>query len=191
DYGESVLPQALAAFAERHPAVEVAVRCDYSAPQLAALQAGELDLAVVYASGRHTKGEVLCIDPTVWVTSVAHAQHLRSPLPVASYFHSDWCKDYAMGSLDRQGWDYRVAFECDTSGGFQIAARTGLAVVPLSRSTIGPGCRELTAEEGFPVIDAACVVLHRTPRGTSPVIEGLAAMLREAFRPLATTGEMP
>ena len=82
---ESVLPQALAAFAERHPAVEVAVRWRLFRAAAGRPCGGGAGSGLVYASGRHTQGEVLCIDPTVWVTSVAHAQHLRSPLPVASY----------------------------------------------------------------------------------------------------------
>ncbi|HEX9857915.1 MAG TPA: LysR family transcriptional regulator [Paracoccaceae bacterium] len=188
EYGETVLPQALAAFAERHPAVEVTVRCDYSAPQLAALEAGELDLAVVFEWNRVTQGEVLCVDPTVWVTSIAHGQHQRRPLPVAAYFRSDWCREFAIQSLDRQGIEHRIAFECDTAGGFRIALRSGLAVAALSRSTIPPGCRELTAEDGFPIVDSSCVVLRRNPRGSSPAIDGLAEMIRLAFRPLAATG---
>jgi DNA-binding transcriptional LysR family regulator len=184
DYGESVLPRALAGFATRHPGVEVSVRCDYSVPQMAALEADLLDLAVVFESGDATKGEVICVDPTVWVSSVTHEQHLCKPLPVANYFHSGWCKEYAMAALDRSGVDYRVAFECDTSGGMQIAVRSGLAIAPLSRSTIPAGCRELTQEDGFGVVDASSVVLYLNPRGASEAARGLAAELRAAFRPL-------
>jgi DNA-binding transcriptional LysR family regulator len=185
EYAETVLPRALAAFSERHPAVEVMVRCDFSAPQVAALMADELDLAVVYDSSHTSGDEVLCIDPTVWVTSISHALHLQRPVPVGVYFRSDWCRDFALRSLDQQSIPWRVGFECDTSGSLRIAARTGLAISPLSRSTIPPGCRELTAADGFPIVDHARVVLRRNPAGTSPAIEGLAEMLREAFRPLA------
>ena len=34
EYAETVLPRALAVFSERHPAVEVMVRCDFTSPQL-------------------------------------------------------------------------------------------------------------------------------------------------------------
>jgi DNA-binding transcriptional LysR family regulator len=185
EYAETVLPRALAAFSERHPAVEVTVRCDFTAPQMAALDEDQLDLAVVY-DGQHTShDEVLCVDPTVWVTSTTHAQHLQTPVPVGVYFNSDWCRDYALPSLDQQSIAWRTAFECDTSGSLRIAARAGLAISPLSRSTIPTSCRELTAADGFPIIDRARVVLRRNPRGTSEAIEGLAATVREAFRPLA------
>ena len=186
EYAETILPRALAAFSERHPGVEVTVRCDFTAPQQEALDRDHLDLAVIYDSSHTSGDEVLCIDPTVWVTSVAHAQHLQTPVPVGVYLRSDWCRDFAQRSLDLQSIDWRAAFECDTSGSLRIAARAGLAISPLSRSTIPPGCRELTAADGFPIVDRARVVLKRNPRGSSAAIEGLAAMVREAFRPLAT-----
>ncbi|WP_102224336.1 LysR family transcriptional regulator [Acidimangrovimonas sediminis] len=185
EYGERVLPGVLAAFAERHPAAEVTVRVDFSAPQLRALASGELDLAVTFAEGKEGPGEVLGVDPTVWATSLAHGQHLQRPLPIAAFFRSDWCRDYAEGSLRRQRIAYRVAWTCDTAGGMERAVRAGLAVAPLSRSSMPDGCRELTAEDGFPPIDSSAIVLHRNPRSTTPAVEGMIEMLREAFQPFA------
>lgn len=188
EYGETLLPRALAAFAARHPAVVVSVRLDFSARQLAALAADELDLAIAFDWHRDGPGELLAIDPTVWVSSLAHEQHLGRPLPVAAYFRSDWCREFALASLDRMGLRYRIAFECDTAGGLAIAARSGLAITPMARSAIPEGCRELTTEDGFPQVDASAVVLHRNPRGSSEAIDGMAAMLRAVFGPLGRGG---
>lgn len=185
EYAGTVLPRALAAFAARHPAVEVTVRCDFSDAQTEALNEDRLDLAVLYDSSHTSGDEVLCIDPTVWVTSVGHAQHRQIPVPVGVFLRSQWCREFALRSLEQQNIPWRMAFECDTSAILRIAAQTGLAIAPISRSTIPPDCRELTAADGFPIVDRARIVLSRNPRGTSPAIEGLAEMLREAFRPLA------
>jgi DNA-binding transcriptional LysR family regulator len=188
EYSGTVLPRALAAFDERHEGVQVTVRVDHSESQMRALAADELDLAVIYDWSYTEGGEVLCIDPTVWATSIAHAQHLRRPLPVGLYFRSDWCRDFAEASLNRQGFDWRVAWQCDLAAGFRVAVTNGLAIAPLSRSTIPAGCRELTAEDGFPIVDSARVVLRRNPRGTSQAVEGMADMLRAAFAPLRREG---
>lgn len=185
EYVQGVLPAALAAFAERHPGVEVSLRCDFSAPQMRALREDRIDLAVVYAANNPDDAEVLRIDPTVWVTSIPHGQHLKRPLPVAIYFSSDWCRDYALHSLERMAIPYREAFECDTTGGFRTAVTNGLAVAPMVRSAIPEGCRELTEEDGFGVIDQARVVLRRNPRAASPVIDAMVETLRAAFAPRA------
>ncbi len=184
EYSGTVLPRALAAFDERHEGVQVSVRVDHSEALLRAIEADELDLAVIYDWAYVQEGEILCVDPTVWVTSIRHEQHLRRPVPVAVYFRSQWSRDYAEHSLDRQGIDWRAAWSCDMAGGFRVAVTNGMAIAPLSRSTIPEGCRELTAEDGFPMIDNARVVLRRNPRGTSPAVEGMAEVLRAAFAPL-------
>ena len=188
EYVQSILPSVLASFSQRHPETQVTVRCDFSAPQLAALAADKIDLAVVYEGYSEDKVEVLAVDPTVWVTSISHAQHLRKPLPVSIYFSSDWCRDYALHSLAQIGIDYYPAFDCDTSASMRSAVINGIAIAPLARSSIPPGCRELTAKDGFITIDNARVVLHRNPAGTSPAIEAMVVTLRDAFCPLADKG---
>ncbi|PKA44676.1 LysR family transcriptional regulator [Rhizobium sullae] len=185
EYSQTVLPAALAAFAVRHPAVEVTVSCDYTARNLAALERDELDLAVVFDWSNQAAGEILCVDPTVWVTSQVHRLHDLEPLPIAIYRNSTWARDFAFRSLELQGRRYRVAFVADTSSGLKNAVSAGLAVTTLSRSNIPPGCRELTAEEGFPPVDASRVVLRRNPYHSSEAVRGLADMVRDAFQPMA------
>ncbi|MGV1791268.1 LysR family transcriptional regulator [Rhizobium lusitanum] len=185
EYSQTVLPAALAAFAIRHPAVEVTVSCDYTAHNLTALEKDELDLAVVFDWSNQTKGEVLCIDPTVWVTSMVHRLHDAVPLPIATYRNSTWARDFALRSLEQQGRAYRIAFIADTSSGLKNAVSAGLAVTTLSRSNIPHGCRELTSDDGFPPVDSSRVVLRRNPYHSSEAIRELADMVREAFQPMS------
>lgn len=189
EYNQTVLPNALAAFAEIHPHIEVTVLCGYTAQQLAALDADELDLAILFDWCDGIAGEVLAIDPTVWVTSLAHGRHLERPAPVAVYWRSSWCRDFALRSLERHAIAYRIAYTCDTSGGLRSAVASGLAIAPLSRSNIPPGACELTVADGFPPIDSSRVVLKRNPRRGGPAIDGMADMIRKAFGPLAASAD--
>ncbi|MDI7863603.1 LysR substrate-binding domain-containing protein [Rhizobiaceae bacterium n13] len=185
EYSHTILPRALATFAERHPAAEVTVMCGYSSQQMAALDRDELDLAVIFDWDNSSPGEVLAVDPTVWVTSLAYACHMRRPVPIAVYWNSNWCRDFAIRSLEQYSIPFRTAYGCDTSGGLCTAVSAGFGIAPLARSNIPPGCRELTLEDGFPPVDSSRVVLKRNPYRSGATIEGLAEMLREAFRPLA------
>ena len=181
EYCDTVLPGVLAAFAARHSGVDVRVICDYSDPQRQALAEGRLDLALVYDRPEPRQGTVLLVEPTVWVTSRTYCQHMRRPLPIAVYFNSSWSEEYMIGSLDRMGVPYRIAFECDTTHGFLSALRSGLAVVALTRSIIPDDCRELTARDGFAVADLSSLVMLQTPR-PSAAVYALAAVIEEAFR---------
>ncbi|WP_245294829.1 LysR family transcriptional regulator [Rhizobium rhizosphaerae] len=184
EYSRTFLPAALAAFGREHPTTEVSVFCGFSAQQLAALERDELDLAVMFDVHATEPRDVLGYDPTVWVTSTLHDCHRRSPVPIAVYWNSSWCRDYALRSLDQHAIAYRQAFSCDTASGMIAAVTTGLAIAPLARSTIPPGCRALGAEDGFPQVDASRVLLKRNPTRSSPAIDALAARIQAVFSPL-------
>ncbi len=181
EYSYSILSRALSAFAKMHPKVEITVKYAHSASQMVALEAGELDLAVVFEWQDFSDGEVLMRDPTVWVTSNLHLMHEETPLPVALYSRAGWCKDFAIRSLEDRGLPYRVAYTSDTTSGLKLAVASGLAIAPVSRSNIPPDCRELTVADGFGDIDASNVVLHRAPGANSEAINGMADAIREAF----------
>ncbi len=181
EYGDMFLSRALAAFDARHPKVEITVRYARSSAQMAAVAAGELDLAVVFEWQDVTDGEVLMTDPTVWVTSEQHRRHEERPIPIALYNSSGWCRDFAIRSLEERDLPFRIAYRSETSGGLKLALTSGLAVAPVSRSNIPAGCRELTADDGFGAIDSSLVVLHRSPLAAGQAVEGMADAIRDAF----------
>ncbi|MER8828513.1 LysR substrate-binding domain-containing protein [Mesorhizobium sp. M0938] len=181
EYGHAILSRALGAFAKRHPQVDITVRYAHSGAQIAALAAGELDLAVVFEWQDLFGGEVLMHDPTVWVTSELHHMHEERPVPIALYNRAGWCKDFAIKSLEQRGLTYRVAYTSDTNGGLRLAVTSGLAIAPISRSNIPAGCSELTADDGFGDIDSSNVVLRRNPNASGEAIDGMEEAIREAF----------
>ena len=179
EYGNTIVSNALGAFSKCHPQVEITVKYAHSDSQMAALRAGELDLAVVFEWQDRSGGEVLMRDPTVWVTSELHRQHEATPLPIALYQRSGWCRDFAIKMLEQRRIEFRVAYTSDTSAGMRLAVNSGLAIAPISRSNIPAGCRELTVVDGFGDIDASNVVLHRG--ASSEAIDGMAEAIRNAF----------
>lgn len=181
EYGQPIISRALNLFSRRHPHVEVTVRFGSSAANTAQVEAGALDIAIVFEWQDFSDGEVLMVDPTVWVTSIQHFPHEQRPLPIALYASSGWCRDFAIKSVERSGMPYRIAYTSDTNGGLKLAVTSGLAIAPISRSNIPAGCRELTAADGFGDIDASHVVLQLNPKSASPAVTGMAEAIRDAF----------
>ncbi|ASY58131.1 MULTISPECIES: LysR family transcriptional regulator [Sinorhizobium] len=184
EYINSTLPRALGAFAASHPNVEVTVQQGHSMSNLKSLDAGEIDIAVVFEPGGRTRNEVLMVDPTVWAVSDQHGTHERRPVPIATYtyYEGGWCDDLALRSLKKRGIDSRVAYVSRTSSGLIAAVVSGLAIAALSRSAIPHGCRELTEDDGFGIIDMSNVVLRTRPDHRSPTVDAMADAIRRAFR---------
>lgn len=188
EYGASVVSRALRAFSKVHSNVEIMVRYACSDVQKEALERGDLDIAVVFEWERSPQGEVLMVDPTVWATSEVYRMHEQSPVPVALYLSAGWCTNFAIRSLESRGHAYRVVYRSDTCGGLNLAVSSGLAIAPLSRSSIPVGCRELTAADGFGDIDSSNVVMYLRRNATGEAVAAMADAIREAFRTRATSG---
>lgn len=182
EYSASVLSRALSSFAKAHRQVEVLVRYGRSSLHTDALERGDIDLAVVFEWESEPQGEVLMQDPTVWTTSDQHCVHEERPVPVALYESPGWCSEFAIELLKARSIDYRVAYRSDTGNGLRLAVSSGLAIAPLSRSNIPPGCRELTAVDGYGLIDSSSVVLYRRPGATGKATTAMADAIREAFK---------
>lgn len=190
EYGHMVLSSALSAFASRHPHVEITMRHARSSDQVAALAAGEIDLAVIFEWEEFSEGVTLMSDPTVWTVSDLHSVHQERPLPVALYDNNaSWGRQSAINWLRRNRIDYRIACQSRTTGGLKLAVSAGIAVAPISRSNIPPHCRELTAKEGFGRIDASRLVLRKRLPSSTDAVEGMARSIREAFRTESGVGE--
>lgn len=181
EYGVRVLTEALAEFKKQQPKVEILIRCVSSNSQLKALISEHLDLAVVFEPEGRTVGALLAEDPTVWVGTSEHRLEIQDPVPVAIHSLSTWSQNVALRSLENCGIAYRVAFVSDTLGGYLLALKAGLAIAPLSKSSIPIGFRELTSV-GFPQIDIWQVTLHRNPQSQSYAIDGMILALQKAFR---------
>lgn len=184
EYGASVISRAVTAFSCVHENVEVTVRHASSSAQRTALDRGELDLAVIFDNTLPPVGEVLMVDPTVWVTSDRHEIHEKDPIPVALYETPGWCTEVASRSLDKQKRPYRIAYRSDTSSGLRLAVSSGLAIAPLSRSNIPAGCRELGPSDGFEEIDHSAVVMSVGGKPPTPAVKAMASAIREVFADL-------
>ena len=181
EYSHTILPRALGAFSQRHPKVEVTVRHARSSVNRVSIASGVIDLAVVFEQSGTATAEWLTTDPTVWATSMVHAPHEIDPLPAAICETSDWCRAAALRSLEALGRPFRVAYSADASSGLLAAAASGLAIAPLTRSHVPPGCRVLGPEDGFPIIDASTVGLIRSACAQSETVSSMAEAIREAF----------
>lgn len=182
EYGATVLPHVLGRFAEANSGVRVTVSCDQSPALDTAIDHGELDLAVVVVDSGRAEGEALIHDPTVWVTSARHLVHEQDPVPLAMFEQGCWWRDWALKALDDRGRRYFVAYTSASVAGLQAAVTSGLAIAVLGRSTLPPGSRALTVEDGFSNLPGSSVVLRMRPGGPSQAVSSMAAAIREAFR---------
>lgn len=158
---ESTFPQVLAAFARACPRVQVSVRCDLSVRLNAALEAGELDLAIIKrVSAAHEMLEpgwrILRREPLVWLAGERSQPSAERPLPLALFHEGCVFRVTALAALAQAGLAWQVAFVGNSYTGIRHAVAAGLAITPLPQSLLGPGLIQI--REGLPPLPDSLMV---------------------------------
>jgi len=174
DYAAGFLPQVLSDFAETHPNVEVEMRCEVSSKISVAFSKGEVDVALVTAGPWLKGGEIIRREPVIWATSVRHMVHERDPLPLAVFEPGCLFRESALAAIDKSKRDYRIAYSSESYAGLVTASLAGLAVTAMARSSVPAGLRELSPDEGFPMLPSVDIALLRSPTGRSHAADRLA-----------------
>src|SRR5262245_20332087 len=159
------LPRILDLFSHAAPAVEVEVEVAAACFMALKLKNAELDLVVLREGfePRQRPAVEIWRSPMKWITSEAHRQHLRDPLPLAiSPAHCPWspfenkeCQWYAIvtRALEQAGRSYRIVSTSTTMQGLLAAAQAGLAVTnTLADDPLPEGLRVVRDDEGLPLL---------------------------------------
>ena len=184
------LPGILARFAGAYPRVQMELRCDRSWHVLDALDAGELDLALVTQQGERTGGQSVRREPLAWASARGHAVHQADPLPLALFAQGCAYRNRAMAALDAVGRRWRMAYSSTSVTGVQAAVLSGLAVAVLAQSTLLKGMRVLGAEEGLPPLGDYELTLHRSVIDSSLPAARLADDIAAQLAVPAESGEL-
>lgn len=186
------LPGILSRFARAFPRVQLEVRCDRSWHLLDALDAGELDLALLTQQGNRTGGRSLRREPLVWASARGWTVHEADPLPLAVFAPGCAYRAAAMDALDGIGRRWRVAYSSTSVAGVQAAAMTGLALGVLPRGMLLKGMRVLGAEEGLPPLPDYAITLHgRLDGQPAPAARLAEAIVAQLALPLDGGAPMP
>ncbi len=179
DYAAGFLPQVLSDFAETHPNVEVEMRCEISAKISQAFERGEVDVALLTSGSWLKGGEIIRRERITWATSVRHMVHERDPVPLAVFEPGCLFRESALVALDEIERPFRIAYSSESYAGLVTAALAGLAVTVMARSSVPAGLRELSPDEGFPVLPSVDIALLRPPPGRSHAADRLADHIAE------------
>lgn len=176
---EGDFPVVVAAFARDCPRVELSLRCDLSVRLEAAVDGGELDLAVInrVSGGKETGGRRLRRQPLVWFTGEGSDAHRRRPLPLALFQEGCVFRVAALAALGKAGLAWQASFVGNNFTGMRSAVAAGLAVMPMPRSLASAGLVQV--KSGLPKLPSADLVARFAPGETRVAAERLVALLEE------------
>ena len=175
------MPAVLSRFAQSYPLIELEVRCDRSWEALDALEAGELDLALVTQPCGRDGGRVVRRESLMWAVSRDSVVDEQDPVPLAIFAPGCIYREAALKALAATGRNWRHAYNSPSRDGLDVAVAAGLAVTIVPEGALAPGLRVLGPEQGYPLLPAIEILLYRPAGAGSAAVATLAEVIVETL----------
>lgn len=182
DFTERTLPQVLARFARAHPNIRIAMRVASSSALRSAINAGELDLALLILAPDAPLlgteyGTVLAREPLVWFAGVDAPAELVEPVPLVTLPGPCTFRDAATRALDKAGINWRIALETPALSGILAAVRAGLGLSVRTQRNLD---ERLIVVEGLPPLPKAEIALLKSHEHGGAATTLLEALISDA-----------
>ena len=185
------LAPAMKAFAETHPQVEISLVCGASPELREALDGGRVDVSLAEFLASEAEGEVIRVEPLVWVTGRDSDAWRKRPLPLSMVDERCAFRPVVLGALADEGILWRTVFESGNIEATAATVRAGLAItawlvstVPADLETLAPRAAGLPALPSF----AICLLL---PKSVQPAALEFARCVRESMASdVASSGQL-
>jgi DNA-binding transcriptional LysR family regulator len=179
DFGESWLPPVLAQFRNAHPSVGLEIRVDGGTKLVAAVEAGELDVAL--ALGLGDRGNAICIGqlPLVWIAHRDFQWDRADVLPLALFTSPCRFRNKGIAALDAAGLPWSIALTSPSLYGVWAAVNAGLGVTVRTPEGLLPELEVVDRRLGLPNLGTVDVSLHIGKGVRGKAVSSLVEMLRE------------
>ena len=181
DVVEPNIPPVLKRFDRAWPRVRITLTSGITVELLAALERGDLDVALSTEPAPTKDAELLLRDPLVWAGAKGGQAHLRDPLPVS--FGSPNCafRASAIAALAAVKRDWRPMCEASVLDAVKATLYADIAVAPMLLSAVPADLVALEAADGLPALPPFCINMHLRRVGRSAVAEEFASFVRQEF----------
>ncbi len=178
-YTIGILPKLLARFALAYPDVLVEMRCENSDVIKKAVDKGDLDIGICTQISEG--GQVISHDPVVWAADPGFVLQNYKTVSLAVFEEDCIFRTWAMEALEKSGIRYRIAYVSRSISGLIDAVRAGFAIAPIIHSNVPPDLKILGIENGLPVLPVSNIVLHKTKKAISEIIECFSEHIIKSF----------
>ncbi|MBA3008704.1 MAG: hypothetical protein FP812_00445, partial [Desulfobacula sp.] len=166
-------------FALAYPDVLVEMRCENSDVIKDAVDKGELDVGI--CTQISDGGQVIYHDPVVWVADPGFVMQDDKMISLAVFEEDCLFRTWAIEALEKSGIPYRIVYVSRSISGLIDAVRAGFAIAPIIRSNVPPDLKIAGLADGLPVLPVSNIVLHKTKKVTSEIIECFSEHIIKSF----------
>lgn len=161
------MPPIMKSFARSWPRIELTMLTGTTTGLREKLDRGEIDFTLATDASMPVNGEVLLVDPLVWVGAPGGEAHRQSPVAVSCGDESCAFRATAIRALREKGLRWRMICSVSDMAALGATIEADLAVAPFLSQTVPPGLVVLGPESGLPALPAFYINLYRAPQAAS------------------------
>ncbi|MFC0399124.1 LysR family transcriptional regulator [Paraburkholderia rhizosphaerae] len=181
------LAPAMKAFAETHPHVDISLVCAASPELGKAVDSGQVDVSLIEYVASEAEGDVIRIEPLVWVQGRGSDAWRKRPLPLSMVDERCAFRPVVLGALADEGIAWRTVFESSNIEATAATVRAGLAITAWLVSTVPADLESLAPEAtGLPALPSFAICL-RLPATVQPAAREFARLVVESMSNAAGT----
>lgn len=186
DYAIGYFQKIIAEFSSANPNVSLSVSCNRSRELLSSLHSDDLDMTIAVTDMMPAPYvAIYWSERPFWVCGRDYLHNPEKPVPLIAHPDSCFYRKRMIDALNTEGRDWRICFESPGITAIQSAVVDGMGVTALTKKTLLPGMRILTARDGFPQLTNLHIGLFykhiKTSDAALKLIEQIAAGV-SAFR---------
>lgn len=166
DYAVSYLQHTVTEFAREHAEMSLEICCDLSTNLLDSLHADQINVVVALVAQKKSQYLVQAWEERpIWAAGKNSHIDREMPLPLVSHPGKCEYRQRMTDVLKSRDQQWRIAYTSPDIAGLQKAVESGLGVTALTRATLTPNMRELTAVDNFPILEKIRIGLfYKLPR---------------------------
>ena len=181
DIVRTYIPPILRRFHGSCPRVRMSLHAGISAELVRAYQNGDLDIVLTTDLRPGENAETLRRDRLVWISAPDASAHRMDPLPLAIGDNNCRFRPVALDVLREAGKDWRLVLEATRQVAQEAVVSAGIAVSVALRDSVPEGFVVLGPDSGLPPLPDFHIDMYAPPRGSKPVVDELAGLIRSEF----------
>ncbi|WP_220151408.1 LysR family transcriptional regulator [Thalassospira profundimaris] len=161
------------------PQVELSLICAASPDLKAALDAGEIDLALIEEPVNEGAGECLRIERLVWVGAKGGMARRKRPLPVSMVSQRCAFRSAVFDALGRYDVPWRTVFESGNIEATAVTVRADMAITTWLAVTVPDDLEIIANDPDLPALPAFAINMYGAENAAKPALSALAEHVRK------------
>ena len=184
------IPQVLQRFNAQYPRVKVQLLSSYTRSLKEQFARGECDLILTTETATAENGEILAERPLCWIGAPTGSVWRQQPLQLAFGRYCTF-RPKVMRALDAAGISWELMVETDSDRTIEATVSADLAVTAMIEGTEPPHLAQVDPGGALPELPVQLINLYGGETSGSPIVNELAALVRQAFRTISTPLQSP